>query len=101
MFSLKKIKYNKEFLFHNDGKSTTAVIFSKPRTEIGVRDNKEKMNMGKDGLPQGSALRSIFHHHIDDLPDYYRSIPADGYVIWTTKKYPILARTKLKRTLPQ
>merc|ERR1712105_556422 len=57
----------------------------------------------EEGLPQGSALScTLFLIFINDLPSLLKvnkALFADDLVIWTTEKYPILARAKLKRAL--
>ena len=57
----------------------------------------------EEGLPQGSALScTLFLIFINDLPDLLkvsRALFADDLVIWTTEKYPILARAKLRKAL--
>ena len=57
----------------------------------------------EEGLPQGSALScTLFLIFINDLPPQIKiskALFADDLVIWTTEKYPILARAKLKRAL--
>ena len=57
----------------------------------------------EEGLPQGSALScTLFLIFINDLPSLLnvdKALFADDLVIWTTGKYPILARAKLKRAL--
>ena len=57
----------------------------------------------EEGLPQGSSLScTLFLIFINDLPDYLgvkKALFADDLVIWTSEKYPILARAKLNRTL--
>ena len=57
----------------------------------------------EEGLPQGSALScTLFLIFINDLPNFLnvsKALFADDLVIWTTEKYPILARAKLKRAL--
>ena len=57
----------------------------------------------EEGLPQGSALScTLFLIFINDLPgllNVSKALFADDLVIWTTEKYPILARRKLKIAL--
>ena len=57
----------------------------------------------EEGLPQGSALScTLFLIFINDLPELLnvsKALFADDLVIWTTDKYPILARRKLKIAL--
>ena len=57
----------------------------------------------EEGLPQGSALScTLFLIFINDLPGLLKvskALFADDLVIWTTDKYPILARRKLKIAL--
>ena len=57
----------------------------------------------EEGLPQGSALScTLFLIFINDLPDLInisKALFADDLVIWTTEKYPILARAKLRKAL--
>ena len=57
----------------------------------------------EEGLPQGSALScTLFLVFINDLPplkDISRALFADDLVIWTTNKYPVLARAKLNEAL--
>ena len=57
----------------------------------------------EEGLPQGSALScTLFLIYINDLPpllNISKALFADDLVIWTTEKYPILARAKLRRAL--
>ena len=57
----------------------------------------------EEGLPQGSALScTLFLIFMNDLPDLLnisKALFADDLVIWTTEKYPILARAKLKKAL--
>ena len=57
----------------------------------------------EEGLPQGSALScTLFLIFINDLPgllNVSKALFADDLVIWTTDKYPILARRKLKIAL--
>ena len=57
----------------------------------------------EEGLPQGSALScTLFLIFINDLPDLLKvskALFADDLVIWTTEKYPILARAKLRKAL--
>ena len=57
----------------------------------------------EEGLPQGSALScTLFLVFINDLPDLLnisKALFADDLVIWTTEKYPILARAKLRKAL--
>ena len=57
----------------------------------------------EEGLPQGSALScTLFLIFINDLPpllNISKALFADDLVIWTTEKYPILARAKLKKAL--
>ena len=57
----------------------------------------------EEGLPQGSALScTLFLIFINDLPgllNVSKALFADDLVIWTTDKYPILARRKLKVAL--
>ena len=57
----------------------------------------------EEGLPQGSALScTLFLIFINDLPSLLKvnkALFADDLVIWTTHKYSILARAKLRRAL--
>ena len=57
----------------------------------------------EEGLPQGSALScTLFLIFLNDLPpllNVSKALFADDLVIWTTEKYPILARRKLKTAL--
>ena len=57
----------------------------------------------EEGLPQGSSLScTLFLIFINDLPSLLnvsKALYADDLVIWTTEKYDILARAKLKRAL--
>ena len=57
----------------------------------------------EEGLPQGSALScTLFLIFINDLPELLKvnkALFADDLVIWTTDKYPIIARRKLKIAL--
>ena len=57
----------------------------------------------EEGLPQGSALScTLFLIFINDLPELLnlnKALFADDLVIWTTEKYPILARAKLRKAL--
>ena len=57
----------------------------------------------EEGLPQGSALScTLFLIFINDLPQFLnvsKALFADDLVIWTSEKYPILARAKLRRAL--
>ena len=57
----------------------------------------------EEGLPQGSSLScTLFLIFINDLPDLInvqKALFADDLVIWTTEKYPTLAKAKLNRTL--
>ena len=57
----------------------------------------------EEGLPQGSALScTLFLIFINDLPsllNVHKALFADDLVIWTTEKYSILARAKLRRAL--
>ena len=57
----------------------------------------------EEGLPQGSALScTLFLIFINDLPSLLKvnkALFADDLVIWTTGKYPILAKAKLMRDL--
>ena len=57
----------------------------------------------EEGLPQGSALScTLFLIFVNDLPgllNVSKALFADDLVIWTTDKYPILARRKLKIAL--
>ena len=57
----------------------------------------------EEGLPQGSSLScTLFLIFINDLPDLInvqKALFADDLVIWTTEKYPILAKAKLNRAL--
>ena len=57
----------------------------------------------EEGLPQGSALScTLFLIFINDLPpllNISKALFADDLVIWTTEKYQILARAKLRRAL--
>ena len=57
----------------------------------------------EEGLPQGSALScTLFLIFINDLPPQIKiskALFADDLVIWTSEKYPILARAKLKKAL--
>ena len=57
----------------------------------------------EEGLPQGSALScTLFLIFINDLPsllNVQKALFADDLVIWTTEKYSILARGKLRRAL--
>ena len=57
----------------------------------------------EEGLPQGSALScTLFLIFINDLPSLLnvnKALFADDLVIWTTEKYSILARAKLRRAL--
>ena len=57
----------------------------------------------EEGLPQGSALScTLFLIFINDLPKFLnvsKALFADDLVIWTSEKYPILARAKLRRAL--
>ena len=56
-----------------------------------------------EGLPLGSALScTLFLIFINDLPDLLnvsKALCADDLVIWTTEKYPIFARAKLRKSL--
>jgi len=58
----------------------------------------------EEGLPQGSALNcTLFLIFINDLPSLIKvnkPLFADDLVIWTTEKYPILAKAKQMRELP-
>ena len=57
----------------------------------------------EEGLPQGSSLScTLFLIFINDLPEFInvqKALFADDLVIWTTEKYPILAKAKLNRAL--
>ena len=57
----------------------------------------------EEGLPQGSALScTLFLIFINDLPNLLnvsKALFADDLVIWTTEKYHILARAKLRKAL--
>ena len=57
----------------------------------------------EEGLPQGSALScTLFLIFINDLPSFLKvnkALFADDFVIWTTEKFPILAKAKLTRDL--
>ena len=57
----------------------------------------------EEGLPQGSPLScTLFLIYINDLPQQLKvskAMFADDLVIWTTDKYPILAKAKLQRDL--
>ena len=57
----------------------------------------------EEGLPQGSALScTLFLIFMNDLPDLLnisKALFADDLIIWTTEKYPILARAKLRKAL--
>ena len=57
----------------------------------------------EEGLPQGSALScTLFLIYLNDLPPLLKvnkALFADDLVIWTTDKYPIIARRKLKLAL--
>ena len=57
----------------------------------------------EEGLPQGSALScTLFLIFLNDLPPLLKvskALFADDLVIWTTDKYPIIARRKLKLAL--
>ena len=72
-----------------------------------IQTTFDKATSGKltveEGLPQGSSLScTLFLIFINDLPDLQGvkiALFADDLVIWTTEKYPILARGKLNRAL--
>ena len=57
----------------------------------------------EEGLPQGSSLScTLFLIYINDLAEQLnisKAMFADDLVIWTTDKYPIIAKAKLKRNL--
>lgn len=57
----------------------------------------------EEGLPQGSALScTLFLIFINDLPELIqvnKAVYADDLLIWTTEKYPVLARAKLNKAL--
>ena len=57
----------------------------------------------EEGLPQGSSLScTLFLIFINDIPEFInvqKALFADDLVIWTTEKYPILAKAKLNRAL--
>ena len=72
-----------------------------------IQTTFDKATSGKltieEGLPQRSSLScALFLIFINDFPDYLgvkKAMFADDLVIWTTEKYPILARAKLNRAL--
>ena len=57
----------------------------------------------EEGLPQGSSLScTLFLIYINDLAEKLnisKAMFADDLIIWTTDKYPIIAKAKLKRNL--
>ena len=57
----------------------------------------------EEGLPQGSSLScTLFLININDLAEQLnisKAMFADDLVIWTTDKYPVIAKAKLKRNL--
>lgn len=66
----------------------------------GMTSSKQTL---EEGLPQGSPLScTLFLIYINDLPEQLKvskAMFADDLILWTTDKYPIIAKAKLQRDL--